>query len=148
MQIDAASVRRVSDELEIRRLVARYADAVTSVDGDAWVDTWTEDGAWTIGGRTATGHGHLRAKWTKLMGFFDIVVQLPQHALIDLSGDHGTGRWGVIEMGRGKDGGPASITLGTYSDVYRREAAGWKFAERRFDFTYSGAPDLSGHWFV
>ena len=148
MEIDETTVRRVADELEIRKLVARYANAVTAVDGDAWVDTWAEDGSWTIGGGTSTGHEALRATWTRLIGFFDIVVQLPQHALLDLAGDHGTGRWSMIEMGRGKDGGPPSITLGSYTDVYRREAVGWKFAERQFDFTYSGATDLTGHWFV
>jgi ketosteroid isomerase-like protein len=148
MEIDEATLRRVAAELEIRKLVARYANAVTAVDGDAWVDTWTEDGSWTIGGATSTGHEALRATWTQLIGFFDIVVQLPQHALIDISGDRGTGRWSVIEMGRTKDGGPPNITLGNYTDAYRREKVGWKFAERQFDFTYSGAADLSGHWFV
>ena len=147
MEIDAATLRRVADELEIRKLVARYADAVTAVDGDAWVDTWAVDGSWTIGGGTSTGHEALLATWKHLIGFFEIVIQLPQHALLDIEGDRGTGHWRVIEMGRAKDDGPPSITLGSYTDVYRREAAGWKFAERRFDFSYSGAPDLSGHWF-
>jgi ketosteroid isomerase-like protein len=148
MQIDETTVQRVADELEIRKLVARYANAVTAIDANAWVDTWAEDGSWTIGGGTSTGHEALRATWTHLISFFDIVVQLPQHALLDISGDQGTGRWSMVEMGRAKDDGPPSITLGTYTDVYRREAAGWKFAERQFDFTYSGASDLSGHWFI
>jgi len=148
MEIDAATVRRVADELEIRNLVARYANAVAVVDGDGWIDTWAEDGSWTLGGNTATGHEALLAMWQQLIGFFEKVIQLPQHALLDVSGDGGTGSWGMIEIGRGKDDGPRSITLGTYTDVYRREAAGWKFAERTFDFTYSGPPDLTGHWFA
>jgi len=148
MEIDAATLQRVAAELEIRNLVARYANAVATVDGNAWIDTWASDGSWTIGGGTATGHEALLEKWTQLIGFFEKVVQLPQHALLEISGDRGTGSWGVVEVGRGRDDGPRSITLGTYTDVYRREAGGWKFAERTFDFTYSGAPDLSGHWFA
>ena len=46
----------------------------------------------TIGGGTSTGHEALRATWTHLISFFDIVVQMPQHALIDITGDRGTGR--------------------------------------------------------
>ena len=52
MAIDGTELRRVADELEIRALVARYADAVTDNAGQAWIETWTEDGRWTIGGTT------------------------------------------------------------------------------------------------
>jgi hypothetical protein len=51
----------------------------------------------------------------------------------------------VVELGRTKGGSP-SFTLGAYHDVYRRVEADWKFSERRFEFIYTGAPDLSGQW--
>jgi len=145
MELDATEVRRLADELAIRALVARYADSVTSRDGDAWVETWAEDGSWTIGGNTSTGHAALRATWNTLMALFERVIQLPQHARLDLAGDRGTGHWGVLEIGRTTDGA-ASFTLGSYSDVYRRTKQGWRFSERRFHFHYTGPPDLSGHW--
>jgi ketosteroid isomerase-like protein len=40
----------VEDELAIRALVARYADAVCRRDPDAWAATWAEDCKWDLGG--------------------------------------------------------------------------------------------------
>ena len=40
----------VQDELAIRALVARYADAACRRDPDAWAATWAEDCRWDLGG--------------------------------------------------------------------------------------------------
>jgi hypothetical protein len=145
MQIDGNELRRVADELAIRGLVAQYADGVTRNDGGTWIETWAADGSWTIGGNTSTGHTELLATWNNLMALFEKVVQLPQHARLEISGDRATGRWGVVELGR-TTSGVASVSVGCYEDVYVRSESGWKFGERRFDFSYTGPPDLSGYW--
>jgi hypothetical protein len=145
MEIDAATLEAVSGELAIRKLVAQYADAVTNVNGHAWIATWAMDGSWTLGGNTSTGHETLLSTWQGLMGLFEKVIQLPQDGLIELDGDAGTGRWSMIELGRNGSGDPF-FTLGTYHDVYRRETSGWRFAERSFEFVYTGPPDLTGAW--
>jgi hypothetical protein len=145
MEIEGKELRRVADELEIHALVARYADAVTDNAGQAWIETWTKDGRWTIGGTTSVGHQQLLETWNTLMALFETVVQLPQHGLIELEGERATGRWGVIELGRVKAGSP-SLTVGAYHDVYQRVETSWKFSERRFEFIYTGPPDLHGQW--
>jgi len=145
MESDGTALRRVADELAIRRIVAQYANAVTDNDGRAWVETWAKDGRWTIGGTTSEGHEKLLETWKTLMALFETVIQLPQQGLVELAGDGATGRWGVVEIGRAKGGSP-SFTLGSYHDVYRRVETTWKFSERRFEFVYTGPPDLSGHW--
>lgn len=145
MEVDGIELRRVSDELAIRQLVARYADAVTRNDGKLWIETWTQDGRWTLGGNTSTGHSELLATWTNLMALFEKVVQLPQHARIEITDDRAIGTWGMIELGRTATGTP-SVSFGSYEDVYRRTDSGWRFSERRFDFHYTGPPDLSGFW--
>jgi hypothetical protein len=145
MEIDGTELRRVADELEIRALVARYADAVSNNAGHAWIETWASDGRWTIGGITCEGHHDLLETWNRLMALFEKVVQLPQHGLIELEGGQATGRWGVVELGRAKAGHPI-LTLGTYFDVYRRVRTSWKFSERRLELIYSGPPDLKGQW--
>ena len=145
MQSDETGLRTVSDELAIRKLVARYADAVTHADGEAWIETWAEDGRWILGGNTTEGAAAMLEAWSGLMALFERVVQLPQDGLLELAGDRATGRWSVIELGRTK-AASSSLTLGTYHDVYRRGESGWKFDERRFEFIYSGAPDLTGAW--
>jgi hypothetical protein len=146
MENDGSDLRRLADELAIRQLVARYADGVTRNDEETWIGTWTHDGSWTLGGNTSTGHANLLATWKSLMALFETVVQLPQHGLLDFAGDRATGRWVVVELGRTASGG-ASASVGSYRDHYQRVESGWKFSQRRFDFIYSGPPDLSGHWF-
>jgi ketosteroid isomerase-like protein len=145
MEIDKTELRSVADELAIRSLVARYADAVTQNDGRAWIETWAEDGRWFMGGSASEGHEKLLETWKTLMALFERVIQLPQHGLVELAGDRATGRWGVVELGRVKGGSP-SFTLGSYHDAYRRVKTSWKFSERRFEFVYTGPPDLSGQW--
>ena len=145
MDSDGDELRGLADELAIRRLVAQYAEGVTRNDEQTWIATWADDGSWTLGGNTSTGHAELLATWKSLMALFETVVQLPQHGLLELAGDRATGRWMVVELGRTSSGG-ASVSVGSYEDVYRRSKTGWKFSERRFEFIYTGPPDLSGHW--
>jgi hypothetical protein len=145
MADDAGDRERIADELAVRRLVDQYADAVTHANESSWIATWAEDGCWQIGGRESRGHAELLATWRSLMGLFQKVLQLPQTGLLDLAGDAGSGRWSVVELGRSA-AGSSSVTLGTYHDVYRRTGARWEFAERRFEFVYTGPPDLSGAW--
>ena len=145
MEIDEAQLRMVADELAIRSLVARYADAVAQYDGRAWVETWAEDGRWFMGGGVSEGHEKLLATWNTLMALFERVIQLPQPGLVERAGDRATGRWGVVELGRTKGGQPV-FTLGSYQDAYRRTGTSWKFSERRLQIVYTGPPDLSGQW--
>jgi ketosteroid isomerase-like protein len=147
MDGDENGLRSAADERAIRRLVAQYADGVTRNDEQTWIGTWADDGSWTLGGNTSTGHANLLATWKGLMALFDTVVQLPQNGLLEIAGDRATGRWVVVELGRTANGA-ASFSVGSYADVYRRSKTGWKFSERRFEFIYTGPPDLSGHWAV
>jgi ketosteroid isomerase-like protein len=146
MEIDSAELRGAADELAIRSLVARYADAVTQNDGQAWIETWAADGRWFMGGSASEGHEKMLETWKTLMAMFERVIQLPQHGLVELAGDRATGRWGVVELGRTRGGDPI-FTLGSYHDTYRRVGTSWKFSERRLEFVYTGPPDLSGQWF-
>jgi len=145
MTIAVDEQRRLVDELAIRNLVARYADAVSQADERAWIGTWASDGSWTLGGTTSEGHDALLQTWRGLMGLFERVVQLPQSGLIELAGDRASGQWQMVEIGRTKSGSP-TVTLGSYRDAYRRTDSGWRFDSRRFDFDYTGPPDLSGQW--
>ena len=115
--------RRVADELAIRDLVARYADAVAQRDAQSWSDTWT-----------------------RLMDSFEFVVQIPEYGSVEVQGEHATGRWTIRELGWPRQGGPTA-TLGLYRDAYRCKQGEWRFCERRFQLLYMGPPDLSGKLF-
>jgi ketosteroid isomerase-like protein len=135
---------RTADELEIRTLVARYAEAVTRRDADAWGRTWAEDGEWQLIGRKARGRDDLVKLWLELMGGLEFVCQLPAGGIIDIDGDTGRGRWQITEHGRFGGGSPL-LNVGLYHDRYVRENGRWRFEFRRFDPLYMGAPDMSGN---
>jgi uncharacterized protein (TIGR02246 family) len=134
----------IRDELAIRRLVARYCHAVATQDDDAWANTWTEDGEWSVLGRSVSGRTQILDWYRKLVASFRFVVQRATDGLIDVDGDRATGRWIVSEYLQGRDGGPG-LTVGIYEDAYQRDPDGvWRFARRHFEALYLGAPDLSG----
>jgi len=52
------------DELAIRALVARYADAVCRRDPDGWAATWAQDCRWDLGGgRVISGRTQTLNLW-------------------------------------------------------------------------------------
>lgn len=144
--VEGGELRRVADELAIRGLVARYADAVARYDEADWIATWCEDGRWIVFGRPSEGRAKLLETWHHLMGMFDFVVQFAHQAVLEIDGDEATGRWTMSELGTPKQGEP-SLMLAVYLDRYRRVDGRWRFAERRFEVLYMGPPDLSGKTF-
>ena len=129
------------DDLEIRRLVATYADSVARGDAKTWGETWAEDGAWELLGSRTEGRAAVVELWQKLMAGFPLIVQIASGGVIDVSGSSACGRWYVTEYGLGGKSG--LLTLGHYRDRYTKGPDGWRFAERCFDMIYSGPPDLS-----
>jgi uncharacterized protein (TIGR02246 family) len=134
--------RAITDELSIRNLVARYADAVNRRDTDAWAATWSKGGEWNVMGNPAKGREAVVALFQQLMGGLSWVVQLPYSGTIEVAGDEGGGRWYLGEFMKRVDG-TASSNVGVYHDRYVREGGEWFFARRRFDALYMGPPDLS-----
>ena len=132
----------VASELEIRGLVARYADAVSRRDEKAFAATFATDGEWQLLGNVAEGREKVVALWKALMANFPFVVQLATGGIIDVDGDRATGTWYITEHNRGKKGS-GMLAIGIYRDDYTREEGRWCFARRRFAPLYMGPPDLS-----
>lgn len=132
----------VADELEIRQLVARYAEAVGTRDEKQWAETWADDGEWIVIGTPAKGREACVALWKRLMGGLPFVVQTATGGIISVDGDRGTGRWAMQEFGRTAEGS-GMLNIGIYRDEYVKVDGAWRFARRRFDPMYIGPPDLS-----
>lgn len=134
------------EELEIRDLVARYADAVTRCDLAAWSATWAEDGEWKLLGATHRGRQAVLGRLEELLAGLDFVAQICSGGLIEIDGEVARGRWTVTEHGRFKSGDPV-FTLGLYKDDYVKEAGGWCFFRRTFHALYIGPPDMSAKFY-
>ncbi len=132
-------------DLEIRRLLASYADAVCRRDSKQWSDTWAEDAQWDMGFRVMSGRDDIVASWIEMMSNFDGVVHYTLGGSWDLQtpGSICIGRWYVAEHFR-PSGGTAMMMYGYYDDSYVLELGSWKFARRALTGLYQGPPDLSG----
>ncbi len=126
----------VADELAIRDLVARYADAVNVADAGAWGANWAESAVWHLGPSTVEGRQSIVDFWRTAMATFESVVQLVAHGTVWADGDGAAGRWAIWEVGRRE--GAGTFVVGSYEDRYTNESGEWLFAERRFSAGYRG----------
>ena len=135
-----------ADELAIRRLVHRYADAVVRRDAAAWASCWAEQSSWDLGGgRSVESKDQITALWRRAMGGMAAVVQMVHNGAAERAGDadRATGRWYIDERFRRADG-TDGILLAHYDDEYVREPDGeWRFSRRALVAQYNGPPDLS-----
>lgn len=129
------------DELAVRNLLARYADAVCRRDPDDWIATWAPDCTWDLGGgRVTHGRDETLALWETSIAKYEWVAQLPASGTV-AGGAGGTrGDWYILELNRTADGSGV-MHLGHYSDTYTHTAGGWLFQTRRFHLIYRGAMD-------
>ena len=122
-----------TDDVAIRRLVHRYADAVVHRDAERWGTCWTEDATWELGpGRVVHGRDAILGLWRSSMGSMAAVVQLVHNGAVEAADepDRAAGRWYVDERFRRPDG-TNGILLAHYDDAYVRDADGeWRFARR------------------
>jgi hypothetical protein len=134
---------RIADELAIRELVDRYADAIVRRDEDSWRATWAPDGEWHILGEHVQGHAALVEKWSTLMSGLPFIHQIASGGLIQFEGDQASGRFYVNEYGTMPDGS-GLLMLGVYFDRYVCKTGDWFFKSRRIHPLYMGPPDMSG----
>jgi len=126
----------VADELAIRDLVNRYADAASRRDPVGVADTFTADGEWVsapIG--HPRGRDELRAFFGGLLEGWNLFLQGVLSGRVHLDPtehDRAAGRWYIWEIGQLSDGTDFASS-GVYHDEYVRDAGTWRFARRRYD---------------
>ena len=57
----------LADELAIRDLISRYADAVNRYDGSDWSATWAEDARWYFLDAVHEGRATILELWSSVM---------------------------------------------------------------------------------
>jgi ketosteroid isomerase-like protein len=126
----------VADELAIRDVVHRYADASSRRDPAAVAGTLTVDGEWsspamgTFQGRDAVA-GFFADMLKDWNAFFQAV--LSGVVVLDATDpDRAKGRWFVDETGQQSAGANLTVS-GVYHDEYLRAAGTWLISRRRYD---------------
>lgn len=133
----------LEDELALRNLMGRYADAVNRRDADAWVATWAVDGVWNLLGNPVSGRDNILTLWQQMMGSFEFALMLPSSCLFQVNGDTASGHWYLHEYTRDLQG-TATTVLSRYLDTYVKQGGQWLFQSRHYSFIYNGPADLSG----
>jgi ketosteroid isomerase-like protein len=135
----------LEDELALRNLMGRYADAVNRVDADAWIGTWAEDAIWNLLGNPVSGRDNILALWKQMMSSFEFALMLPSSCLFEVDGNTATGHWYLHEYTRDPEGN-ASTILSRYVDTYVKQDGQWLYQSRDYGFIYNGPADLSGSY--
>lgn len=126
----------LADEVAIRALVHRYADAASRRDPVGVASTFTKDGEWQSDalGRHE-GHDAMVSFFTTMLEGWTVFLQglLSGVVVIDIAHpDRATGRWFVQETGQRSDGTDVSVA-GVYEDEYMRDDGAWRIRSRRYD---------------
>ena len=124
----------------IRRLIARYCDAVLRFDREAFAATWAAAAVWHIpGGEDLRGREAITERYCELRGLYPMCVQEILGSLILPE----SARTTVREL-QWKPEGEGSQLIGVYDDTFSGPADAPLFASRRFTLLYRGPADLSG----
>lgn len=130
------SVEELLDRAAIRDLVDRYADAVNRRASAELAGLFTADGRWVVPGVGVTeGREAIAGLLDQLVGGFEVLVQTVHQGVVDVAGDRATARWYLSEVGIDRSGRDVHF-VGVYQDTLVRDAAGWLFTRRSFDFLY------------
>ena len=128
--------RPAPDELAIRSLVARYADAVNRYDEALWAGTWTVNSVWDLAGMEVEGRKGVVDFWRNAMGSFEFAIQLVSQGTIEIEGDRASDHWYLTETLRPKGADADRITIGCNVDEYVKENGPWCFAKRTYRVLY------------
>jgi len=133
----------VTEDLAVRDLLNRFADAVCRQDSTAVADLFTADGVWIVTGYgQPTGRAEIAAFLAALLEHWSTIVHGYLSGRIHLDPtdpDRATGRWYIEEFG--EKSGTEVLFAGVYHDEYLREAGLWRFSRRRFDSMFRRVGD-------
>ena len=142
MSSSAAQIQSIADELEIRTLVARFADSCTPPNYENFSKLWLPDSenkaVWSLSApfvMSATGVDDIMAMLDKLLGPREFFVQLVHSGVVTLEGDSATGRWILREIARGP-GETYYNNFAVYDDEYRKADGKWYFSKRHYNYVF------------
>ena len=147
--IDKA-LARLLDQQAVRDTIARFADAATHADFDAFASSWAADATWVIGGtegqpfeRRAAGVEDITALFRSLREEREYFIQFVTPGVVEVDGDVATARSLCSEAARGP-GERYYRTTGTWTDTFRRSESGWVFTNRTYRYLWLDFSAFSG----
>jgi SnoaL-like protein len=130
--VTRASTDRISDDTEIRRLVAFYSDCVTHLDAARAATVYADDGCVSVIGNEVHGRAAIEEGLRQTFSAFVLLQLIAHDGLIDVDGNRATGRWSTIELAVRRGATDMSCIFGRYEDEMVRLPEGWRFSRRSF----------------
>jgi len=132
-----ARLKRVEDELEIRRIPIAYARALDERNIDAYVALFAKNGEWVNGSIVRKGPAQIRDLLVGLYGastppgYVNMQsMEFTTNVDVQIDGDHATAHSQHLLIKRGPDGTPTPVLAGRYVDQLIRENGRWKILRR------------------
>lgn len=133
----------LEDRIEIRELIATYANAVTRNDYKAYEACWAEDGVWSIpampGMERIEGRAKIMEIWVQAMALFPFQVMLAVPGETEVTGDTARGITYNFEL-NGTLKGVTQRWTNEYHDTYVKRNGRWLIKSRALKVLHIG-PD-------
>ena len=143
-------LQRFMDEASIRNVIARFADAATRGDLDAFRTVWADDGEFKIGeaphGQHAVGVEDAVGLLGKLLTGLTYFVQFAVPGVIEIKGDEATTRTLVHESAIGAEEHYYRNHCVAF-DTLRRSGDDWVFTSRSFQYLWLDTGPFAGDGF-
>ena len=148
-------LQHLEDEVAIRDLAARFADAATRADHETIRTLFKPDGVVTIGepfAVTCKGIDEISALLHKLRDGKDFFVQFVHSGLIQVNGNTASARWTTREVGLGpakSDTGKSYYNnFGFFIDELEKVDGKWLFQTRTYPYLYLDTEPFTGKGIV
>jgi ketosteroid isomerase-like protein len=128
----------LEDEMAIRNLAAKFADASTTADHEELRLLWKPDGVFTINqpaNVTKTGVDNISAHIMMLRDDRDFFVHFVHSGVIKVDGDKATARWIIHEVAQGP-GEKYYNNYGVFNDKMEKINNNWVFTSRVYDYMW------------
>ena len=134
----------VEAESAIRKLNARYCDAIIRRDAKDWGSLWHEDARWFLMGNWMEGREAIVAAWEQALSGLPVVYQRMSGEIIEVHGERAVCRVYVDEQVVDAEGNALNF-VGVYNDECLYTEDGWLYLVRRFDLITSNPGKLDGN---
>lgn len=140
-----AHLQRLTDEIEINRLIAAYSHAVMRLDAVGSAAVYTEDGVLSaFSAPDVIGRQKIERILGKVYAPLRFLLQNCGSVVVHVEGDTARVSSSVAEFVQYKDKDPLSCCFGNYDDKLIRTSEGWRFTRRRFSPFFSGTLQSDG----
>lgn len=152
-----SQLERIADELEIRQLVAQFANACNPPNRELFAKLWVANttssttdkkAEWSLSEpftTSASGVDDIVALFDRLLAPWDFFVQLVHSGVVTVAENHAnaTGRFIMREVAKGPNETYYN-NFAIYEDHYQKVHGKWLFSQRHYNYMFLDSGSFGG----